>query len=146
MITGLDFLTLAESWISGATEAEWRSAVSRAYYGAFHAARNLMDDLGFSVPRADRAHAYLWLRLSNCSNAAVSGAGADLNLLRTDRNRADYDVAGTLSRADARIQVQAARRIMRLLADAALEPTRAQITDAMRTYERDVLRDVTWAP
>src|SRR5712692_3941849 len=71
MITGLDFLTLAETWIQGTTEAEWRSAVSRAYYAAFHEARQLVRDLGFVVPRADQAHAYLWLRLSNCGDPQV---------------------------------------------------------------------------
>jgi hypothetical protein len=27
-----------------------------------------------------------------------------------------------------------------------LEPTRSQIRDAMKIYERDVLHDVTWHP
>ena len=35
MITGEDFLALAEVWVTGTTEAEWRSAVSRAYYAAY---------------------------------------------------------------------------------------------------------------
>jgi hypothetical protein len=29
---------------------------------------------------------------------------------------------------------------------AAVEPIRTQITDAMKIYERDVLKDVTWHP
>jgi hypothetical protein len=36
---GTGFLHLAVRLSGGATEAEWRSAVSRAYYGAFHLAR-----------------------------------------------------------------------------------------------------------
>jgi hypothetical protein len=32
MIAGHDLLTLAELWITEASEAEWRSAVSRARY------------------------------------------------------------------------------------------------------------------
>jgi hypothetical protein len=144
MITGSDFLILAETWIKGTTEAEWRSAVSRAYYGAFHAARQLMRDLGFVVPRADRAHAYLWLRLSNCGASAVARAGAELNSLRGDR--ADYDVERTADHADLQLQVQAARKIVQALDTAGVEPTRTQITEAMKIYERDVLRDVTWTP
>lgn len=68
MIRAKEFLTLAETWVEGATEAEWRSAVSRAYYAAFHEARVLLRGLGFRVPRGDQAHAYLWLRLSNCGD------------------------------------------------------------------------------
>ena len=146
MIAGPDFLVLAESWINNATEADWRSAVSRAYYGAFHAARRLMHDLGFAVPRADRAHAYLWLRLSNCGVAAVSRAGADLNTLRSDRNRADYDIDRTVAHADAQLQVQTARRILQVRDAAKVDPTRTEITEAMKTYERDVLSEVTWNP
>src|SRR5947209_134068 len=71
MISGPDFVSLAEAWVAGRSEAEWRSAVSRAYYGAFHQARRLLRSLGFTVPRADRAHAYLWMRLSNCGEASV---------------------------------------------------------------------------
>ena len=59
MIDGRDYLTLAKTWITGASEAEWRSAVSRAYYAAFHEARDLLRNLGFAVPRGDQAHAYL---------------------------------------------------------------------------------------
>jgi hypothetical protein len=67
MIRGTDFLRLAENWITGGGEADWRSAVSRAYYAAFHEARHLLRELGFPAPRGDQAHAYLWLRLSTAA-------------------------------------------------------------------------------
>ena len=59
MIQAEEFQTLAETWVQGGSEAEWRCAVSRAYYAAFHAARDLLSDLGFRVPRAGQAHGYL---------------------------------------------------------------------------------------
>jgi hypothetical protein len=68
MIAGKDFLTLAEIWINGVTEAEWRCAVSRAYYAAFHEARHLLWDLGFTVPLGDQAHAFG----CDCRIAAIS--------------------------------------------------------------------------
>jgi hypothetical protein len=141
-----DFLTLAQRLAVGATEAEWRSAVSRAYYAAFHVARHLLEDLGFTVPQADRAHAYLWLRLYNCGDAQVQAAGADLNALRRDRNWADYNLPRPLVQAFAQARLPDTERIIQILDAAALEPTRTQITDAMRIYERDVLYDVTWHP
>ena len=55
---GADFLPLAAHLAAQHTEPEWRTAVGRAYYVAFHAARELLEGLGFRVPRADRAHAY----------------------------------------------------------------------------------------
>jgi uncharacterized protein (UPF0332 family) len=73
-----DYLTLAGTLSTGATEAEWRSASSRAYYAAFHVARRLLFGLGFYVPQADKAHGYLWLRLSNAGHTDVVRAGRQL--------------------------------------------------------------------
>ena len=64
------FLEVADELATGIHEGFWRSAVSRAYYGAFHAARQLLVTCGFEVPRVDRAHAYLSMRLSNSQNAS----------------------------------------------------------------------------
>src|SRR5579883_2185536 len=86
-----EYLTLARTLAGGTTEAEWRSASSRAYYAAFHVARLLLLSLGFRVPQAERAHGYLWLRLSNAGHADTMKAGSRLGLLRRQRNWADYD-------------------------------------------------------
>lgn len=93
-----DFLPLATRLAGGLTEAEWRSAVSRAYYTVFHVARRLFADLRFTVPRADRAHQYLVFRLSNSGESAVEQAGRDLETLRRVRNRADYDETPVLTK------------------------------------------------
>src|SRR2546430_15944805 len=96
-----DFLALAARLAAGASESEWRSAASRAYYAAFHVARELLSDLRFLVPRADRAHQYLTFRLSNCGDAAVIAAGRNLETLRRLRNRADYDPVPPFPQAEA---------------------------------------------
>jgi uncharacterized protein (UPF0332 family) len=141
---GREFLRLANILRTGASEAEWRSAVSRAYYAAFHCARRLLLNCGFNVPRSEYAHAYLWLRLANCGTPAIQQAGADFNNLRRDRNRADYDLDRPLRKATAEAQVQAADDIIRALADAEKEPVKTAISDAMKSYEHDVLKEVTW--
>ena len=140
------FLILAQKLLNDPDEAAWRSAVSRGYYAAFHAARELLHDLGFAVPRAERAHAYLWLRLSNCGAPPVKKSGAALNTLRQDRNGADYELQRPLSQANALRSVRVAEQIILLLDAAGKDPLRAAITDAMKIYERDVLKDVTWHP
>jgi uncharacterized protein (UPF0332 family) len=144
MIQGEDFLVVAQSLASGTTEAEWRTAVSRAYYAAFHVARRLLGDLGFQVPQGDQAHAYLWMRLGNCGEATISAAGPQLNRLRGDRNRADYDLHHDISDVDADFSVLEARKFLQTLTLATVQPVRSQITAAIRDYERNVLRNVTW--
>lgn len=140
-MTGDDFLTVAERLAREATEADWRSAVSRAYYAVFHAVRVLFQDLGFVVPRADRCHAYLHLRLHNCGDAQMQFAGLKMNDLRQFRNQADYDLHRAISQTAATGYVRIAASILQILAALQI-PTRTQITDAMKVYERDVL----WQP
>jgi uncharacterized protein (UPF0332 family) len=145
-MSGREFLSLAMRLASGSTEAEWRSAISRAYYAAFHVARELLEDLGFAVARGDRAHAYLWRRLTNSGSPPVGLAGSELNALRGDRNAADYELHRPVTQGMAVLQSQLAGQIIQALDAASIEPTRTQITDAMKVYERDVLKDVTWHP
>ncbi len=141
-----DFLTLARALVRMPEEAAWRSAVSRSYYATFHVARSLFTSLDFAVPHADRAHAYLWLRLSNCGDAPTRLAGSDLNVLRQRRNVADYDLRRPLGQAVARAAVLSAEQIVQALDAAAVEPVRSQIATEMARYERDVLKDVTRRP
>ena len=140
-----DFLEVANDLASGIREADWRSAASRAYYAAFHVARLLLRQCGFAVPRADQAHGYVWLRLSNSGHPAVVKAGTDLKDLRSDRNRADYDLARTFLQSAAIGDIQIADDIIKLLDQVpALPHVQQQITDAIKVYERDVLKQVTW--
>ena len=145
MMRPRDFLDVAWDLSAGSREGDWRSAVSRAYYAAFHIGRQLLQQCGFEVPDADQAHAFVWLRLSNAGHPEVQQAGARLRHLRYARNWADYDLDRPFNQVTAIDQVQIAADIFEVLESAGTEPAfRAQITEAIKTYERDVLRKVTW--
>jgi uncharacterized protein (UPF0332 family) len=140
-----DFLDVADELATGMYESHWRTAVSRAYYAAFHVASTLLGQCGFIVPDAERAHSYLRLRLMNAGHPDVVEAGTGLDELRKARNRADYKINVPFQNAVAIERSQLAADVVRLLEEAAALPTvLVQITLAMRDYERDVLRDVTW--
>jgi uncharacterized protein (UPF0332 family) len=141
-----DFLQVAALLVAENTEAAWRSAVSRAYYAAFHVARLLLIDFGFTVPRDEKAHTFLYRRLNNCGDPPVLVAAQQLGNLRDQRNKCDYDLRLFIPQQLATQQLQAAKNIIQTLDDARLEPRRTQITDAMKIYERDVLKTVTWHP
>jgi uncharacterized protein (UPF0332 family) len=134
-----DFLALAERLAGGSTEAEWRFAVSRAYYTVFHLARRLFFEVHFTTPRADRAHQYLVFRLSNSGEPTVEQAGRDMETLRRLRNRADYDDSPALTKSQATAAVKVAEAIIQSLDAARQERTRTRIMSAMSAYERDVL-------
>jgi uncharacterized protein (UPF0332 family) len=139
------FLTQAQRLVIMTGEEDWRSAVSRAYYSVFHVAREFMDSLGFTVPQADRAHAYLWLRLQNCGESALEQLGRDLQDLRRQRNYADYDLKRTYFQSDAHREVRRAATLIQVL-NTVVEPTRTQVMNAIKDYERLVLQNVTWHP
>ena len=85
------------------------------------------------------------MRLMNSGHPDVALAGRWLDALRTERNIADYDMRRSVKHTDAIRHVERAAEVVRLLEEVAALPTVvAQITLAMREYERDVLRDVTW--
>ena len=141
-----DFLNLADTLLQWPTEAAWRSAVSRAYYAAFHTARELLIQCGFQVPATDSAHTYLAYRLSNCGELQIELAGRKLSSLRHERNRCDYDVIRSRTAYLCSTQVQIARGIIQILDAAQSEPTKTQITSGMKLYERTILKQVTWQP
>jgi|SRR5579884_2574660 len=141
------FLELADELSMGSRQADWRTAISRAYYAAFHKARALLQQSGFRVPNGERAHAYLWLRLSNSDHADVDNVGRRLHRLRRTRNRADYDFSQPLDEAASIASVGIALEIVQLLHQLANEPVIcARIVDAIKNYERDVLHEATWHP
>lgn len=146
MIEPREYLLLARRLAAGSTEAEWRSAISRAYYAVFHLVLRFFEDLGFHVPRADSAHKYLVLRLLNCKDPQTETAGGFLDDLRHERNVSDYDLLRDITQPIAQGRLQVADQIIQSLAAARHEPVRTQITVAMKDYERVILKSVTWQP
>ena len=143
MISARAFLTLADIWSRGHTEAEWRCAISRAYYATFHECRSMLAGLGFVVPRADLAHAFLWRRLENSKITKLVSVGSDLGALRRERNQADYDLHTTIAQSTALRAVTSATTLFDTLKGLTSEELRSA-TEAMKIYERDVLRETTW--
>jgi uncharacterized protein (UPF0332 family) len=145
-MTGHDFLTVADDLAAGTTEAAWRSAISRAYYAAFHVAREFLIRLGFRVATGDRAHAYLWLRLSNTKDPVADACGQLLQDLRSRRNTADYDLSRPCNQKLAQDAARDALDVIQDLDGLTGTPTEIAIRDAIRVYEQNVLKVVTWTP
>lgn len=106
--------------------------------------RDLLTALRFRVPRADRAHEYLYRRLNNSGLSVAHDAARLLHDLRTMRNRADYDIIKPFAQADGSMALAEARQTIDALDN--LTPTeRTQITDVMKLYEQTI-GDLTWQP
>ena len=143
MIGARDLLQLAEALSRGSTESDWRCAVGRVNYAAFHQARDLLQAMGFQIPRAELVHAFLWKRLQSCGGSSVGMSGSKLHQLRSVRNRADYDVAVDFAQKDAMAAVELSGQILDAFQKLSADDRKAA-QDVMTAYERDVLRETTW--
>ena len=91
---GEDFITLAGFLATlrnnPVYEACCRSAVSRAYYGAYHVSRVFLEDIGLIV---GEAHPELALDFRGGELEESVYIGSLLNELRKRRNVADYELS-----------------------------------------------------
>jgi cytosine/adenosine deaminase-related metal-dependent hydrolase len=98
-----EFLALADRLSKGTSQAELRSAISRAYYAVFLRAREEMASSGTTTGTSSD-HAIV-------ARAQSRQARGNLNTLRRMRNRADYNLQASFSQIDARVAVMTAGRL-----------------------------------
>ena len=89
-MTGRDFVACAEHFARGSTEAELRSAVSRAYYGAFHEALALLHACGVWLPKTEQVHVKVGYCLRDCGDQDAAKAARELELLRSPRKEESF--------------------------------------------------------
>lgn len=91
-----DYLSQAQwlisaSTLSTLTEANFRSAISRAYYAAFCTARKYLSEVEqIDIPTDGSAHSAVRNALKGCREADIRLLSNKLNSLRIRRNDADY--------------------------------------------------------
>jgi uncharacterized protein (UPF0332 family) len=97
MISADDILELAGGIARvaslGTEEARCRSAVSRAYYSAFHFAKEFLGEFEIIVSAGPSGHGEVYRYLFNCGFPTARAAASLLDELRRSRNQADYDLA-----------------------------------------------------
>lgn len=100
----LDYLDVADELagfrsVPANSEAKLRSAVSRAYYGAFCKARNRLRDVdGVSLTGTGKDHQLVQEEFEASGDANRQSIGVSLRRLRQQRNLVDYDdvITGSL--------------------------------------------------
>ncbi|HVA51338.1 MAG TPA: hypothetical protein VNH11_33660 [Pirellulales bacterium] len=143
-----DFISLALMLSNSHQESELRTAVGRAYYGAFHCARELLGECGIRFPRSELLGADIHRKVRFClSQADNEDAGLVVNRLsslREQRNDADYDLKTRRFTVQNAANVKATVRIALEIVDA-LQRCRAEtalsaLRDQVRAHAHDVLR------
>lgn len=103
--------------ISPSKEAMLRSSVSRAYYAVFCKTRNYLRyiEMDNSIPQGGKVHQYVINKFINSKDNQRREIGINLDRLRVDRNRVDYDdsVKNLSSMADMDLKI--AQKILSIL-------------------------------
>jgi len=104
-VTGADLVHLAgclaaNSALGANDEARFRSAASRAYYGAFHVVCGFLAKRpGLKILQNHHGHRQAYLHLLTIAKPEAVEAARLLDDLRADRNNADYDLSSTKFRS-----------------------------------------------
>ncbi len=141
MIVAEDFLRLAGKLaaVPSADEAQIRTAISRAYYAAFHAAKGCLTAIGV---RIGHNHGELQRFLLESAHSQAVEAGKQLADLHTFRIKADYELSDRIvgSRRFAQDCVETAAEIVAILKELNREPHRQQIKAGIEAYRRKIGR------
>lgn len=106
----LSYLDVAENLMLGGSEAHFRSAVSRAYYGVFGETRSRLEGQGIRFQRENIHHKVIkWLK--DQPQDSVVQIGVELDRLRVKRNHADYDAIQTFTDWRAKLSILEARSL-----------------------------------
>ena len=131
-----DYLDLARKLAQMRTEAARRSAISRGYYAAFHFGKDLIESLGFSLPKNAAAHEKLYILLFNAGREPAKEAAIWLHRLRQRRTQADYDFKrGDLnSQYDCQKDLLQAAGIIVFCENYSSEPLRSALKKGLSDY------------
>lgn len=115
-----DYLDLANELAGkrgiSSQEARFRSAVSRAYYGAFCLARNHLKKQGCTIPETGEAHWKVPKIFREENDRRCKQIAGDLDRLRKDRRDADYEdqFPGVLAKQTS-LDISLAQRVINYL-------------------------------
>ncbi|HVC94954.1 MAG TPA: HEPN domain-containing protein [Pirellulales bacterium] len=137
----IEFIEVAEQLLDDGNEPRLRSAVSRAYYGAFHAARRFLQDCGVQVPKSDVHDKLRWC-LQESGSSELETCSRRLDTLRAERNKADYDLGDPKFKklSPTRLQVRESRVIVATINSMSADTQFSVVRDRLRDYAVNVLR------
>jgi hypothetical protein len=137
-----EFQELAESLANGVSPAEMRTAISRAYYSVYNVGLEMLKGMGFQISEGPSGHKDVEHWLSNCGNITVQKVGSQLAELRSRRIQADYrlDKREVEAPKTARVLVQQASRMIKVLDECGAGPEREDLIRGIREY----LEKISW--
>lgn len=107
------FLEVAKEWSDNKSncEAHSRSAISRAYYAAFHCCKRTLHDLGIPETGFGGSHQKVIDALKQSGDKELASLGRKLLDLKVMRESADYQIGFPLPTQNHRVAIRKAENI-----------------------------------
>lgn len=135
-----EFYELAKELSQRTRPSEIRSSISRAYYAVYHVSVEILEKLGFQIPKGPGGHGDVQRKLANSGDQEVTKVGDDLNNLQSMRIKADYRLEhkAVENPKTAQAWMRQVERMIQVLAACLSEPKRSQLTKAIQEYEKKI--------
>ena len=101
---------------SGNREIDYRNAISRTYYAAYHSCEQWRRDNQLEIAAAGTTHDKLIITFIDNSNKEVKGIGNRLNQLKAKRHLADYNLKATFSKSEVMSMLNQTNKILEWIA------------------------------
>jgi uncharacterized protein (UPF0332 family) len=142
-----DFLRLAAFLATAHSHGAraYRSAISRAYYAAFHVAQGTLAGLGVPPTTGPGGHGEVIALLQNCGDAGRIPIASMLDDLKGWRNDADYrlDMLTIENSTSTMIAIETADEIVKELDDFDGDVQRKRQAEPIaKSYARNVLKKI----
>jgi uncharacterized protein (UPF0332 family) len=97
--------------------ASCRSAISRAYYAAFHCTVEFLDSMEIRISKTDNRHERAPDILGQSQDVDINLAARMLDQLRKDRNEADYELTNRDwdHEVEVEFRIHSAKRVIGIL-------------------------------
>lgn len=129
-----EFQDTATRLLQGTTEGDWRSAISRSYYGVFHYLRELLLSHGVDIGQSGQSHFNLYSGLLHYGFRPVAQIASRLDDLRLNRVRADYQLGQVIVQSFAVTMVQEAQHMSADFQAVLASVAPAQIANGVRLH------------
>lgn len=135
-----DFHRLASGLVNTSSAPEIRTAISRAYYATYNVGVEILEELGFPIPRGPGGHGEVQNRLGNSGDGEIEKVASMLSDLHSRRIQADYRLQNRQieNQKTAEGIVRQAGGMIQVLDSCRNEPRRTTVFRAIREWERKI--------
>ncbi len=133
-----EFQQFASKLANGNSPAEFRTAISRAYYAAYNVGVEVLEEMGFRISEGPAGHGEVRHHLNNSHDIEMMRVASQLGELHSKRIHADYRLhrKDVENKKTAQTLVERANKMIQTLDRCCSGPKRVQIVEAIQDWKQ----------